>query len=159
MRRHLSYANVAATLALIFSMTGGAPAASHYVITSTKQIKPSVLKQLRGKSGPPGPQGPAAALASLSLHLGETVSFGAFDLGSSVASCAAGENVVSGGYLVGGVNAHVIYSGPTGSTGSGASGWKVTALNPTAEGSGNTIEAIAHCGPAGKAVAASVRRR
>ena len=37
-RRRVSYANVAATLALVFAMTGGAYAAKQYVITSTKQI-------------------------------------------------------------------------------------------------------------------------
>jgi len=53
----LSYANVAATLALVFSMTGGAMAAHHYLITSTKQISPKVVKALKGKTGPAGPQG------------------------------------------------------------------------------------------------------
>jgi len=60
-RRHLSYANVVATLALVFAMSGGALAYTHYVITSTKQIKPKVLKKLAGKVGPAGavgPQGP-----------------------------------------------------------------------------------------------------
>jgi hypothetical protein len=59
--RRLSYANIVATLALVFSMSGGALAASHYLVTSTKQIKPSVLKALkvRGKTGPAGPAGPA----------------------------------------------------------------------------------------------------
>ena len=56
-RRHLSYANVTATLALVFAMSGGALAASHYLITSTKQIKPSVLSSLKGKAGPAGPAG------------------------------------------------------------------------------------------------------
>lgn len=46
MRRHISYANVAATLALVLSMSGGALAASHYLINSTKQINPKVLKTL-----------------------------------------------------------------------------------------------------------------
>jgi hypothetical protein len=69
--RHATYANVVATLALCFAVSGGAAyAASHYLITSTKQIKPGVLKQLAGKAGPPGapgpvgpsgPQGPAGA--------------------------------------------------------------------------------------------------
>lgn len=53
----LSYANVAATLALFFTMTGGALAAHHYLITSTKQISPKVIKALKGKTGPVGPQG------------------------------------------------------------------------------------------------------
>jgi hypothetical protein len=56
-RRRLSYANVTATLALAFSLTGGALAASHYVINSTKQINPRVLKQLRGEAGAAGTTG------------------------------------------------------------------------------------------------------
>src|ERR1700730_383780 len=65
MRRRLNYANVTATLALFFAMTGGAIAAKHYLINSTRQIKPSVLKALRGNRGPAGnagavgPSGPA----------------------------------------------------------------------------------------------------
>jgi len=57
MRRRITYANVAATLALVFSMSGGALAASHYLINSTKQINPKVLKKLKGNAGPAGPQG------------------------------------------------------------------------------------------------------
>jgi hypothetical protein len=60
MRRHLSYANVVATFALVFAMSGGALAANHYLINSTKQINPKVLKKLRGaggKSGAPGSAG------------------------------------------------------------------------------------------------------
>ncbi len=62
--RRATYANVAATLALFLSISGGALAASHYLITSKKQISPSVLKALRGKKGarvPAGPAGPAGA--------------------------------------------------------------------------------------------------
>jgi hypothetical protein len=58
-RKHLSYTNVALTLALVFAMSGGAYAATKVLITSTKQIKPSVLKQLHGKTGSAGKQGPA----------------------------------------------------------------------------------------------------
>src|SRR3981189_1980862 len=67
-RRHLSYANVTATLALVFAMSGGALAAKHYLINSTGQINPNVLKKLRGRTGlrgipgvegPTGPAGPA----------------------------------------------------------------------------------------------------
>jgi hypothetical protein len=56
-RRHLSYANVVATLALLFAMSGGALAASHYLINSTKQINPKVLKKLKGTVGSTGPSG------------------------------------------------------------------------------------------------------
>jgi hypothetical protein len=76
-RRRVTYTNVAVTLALVFAMSGGAYAASRYVITSTKQISPKVLKALRGSAGasgamgaqgaagvagPVGPQGPAGAV-------------------------------------------------------------------------------------------------
>ena len=57
-RRRLSYANITATLALLFSMSGGALAASHYLITSTKQISPKVRSQLKGDKGPAGSAGP-----------------------------------------------------------------------------------------------------
>jgi hypothetical protein len=50
LRRHLSYANVTATLALVFAMSGGALAAKHYLLTSTKQISPKVLKQLTNQT-------------------------------------------------------------------------------------------------------------
>jgi hypothetical protein len=62
-RRHLSYANIVATLALLFAMSGGALAAKHYLINSTKQINPKVLKKLKvpGKTGATGPRGVGAA--------------------------------------------------------------------------------------------------
>jgi hypothetical protein len=44
MRRHINYANVVATLALVFAMSGGALAAKHYLVTKTNQISPKVLK-------------------------------------------------------------------------------------------------------------------
>jgi hypothetical protein len=63
-RLHVSPTTVIATLALVFAMTGGAYAASKYVINSTKQINPKVLKSLKGangKNGLAGPVGPAGA--------------------------------------------------------------------------------------------------
>src|SRR5689334_19155805 len=81
MRRHLTYANVVATLALVFAMTGGALAAKHYLLTSTKQIKPSVLAKLRGRTGPRGAAGPAGLR-------GET---GAAGASGSTAGTAVGE--------------------------------------------------------------------
>jgi hypothetical protein len=70
MRRRFSYANVAATLALVLSMSGGALAAKHYLINSTKQINPKVLKTLKGKRG-------AAGLKGLQGPIGTTGATGA----------------------------------------------------------------------------------
>jgi hypothetical protein len=61
MRRRLSYANVVATLALVFAMSGGALAANHYLINSTKQISPKVLKKLKGATGKRGTIGATGA--------------------------------------------------------------------------------------------------
>ncbi len=60
-RSRITYVNVVATLVLVFVMTGGALAAKKYLITSTKQISPSVLKSLQGKAGPAGANGAQGA--------------------------------------------------------------------------------------------------
>ena len=63
-RIQVSPATAIATLALVFAMSGGAYAAGHYLITSTKQISPKVLKSLKGangKNGTNGANGPAGA--------------------------------------------------------------------------------------------------
>ena len=57
--RRFTYANTVATLALFFAMSGGALAASHYLITSTKQISPKVIKSLKGANGASGGNGAA----------------------------------------------------------------------------------------------------
>jgi hypothetical protein len=61
-RRRLSYANVVSTLALVFAIGGGSAWAAthvHYLVTSSKQIKPSVLKGLHGARGATGSTGRA----------------------------------------------------------------------------------------------------
>jgi hypothetical protein len=60
-RKRVTYANVALTVALVFAMSGGAFAAGKFLITSTKQISPKVLKSLQGKAGAAGASGPAGA--------------------------------------------------------------------------------------------------
>jgi Collagen triple helix repeat (20 copies) len=66
--KRLTYANVAVTLAVLFAMAGGAYAAKRYVITSTKQIAPKVLKQLAGKQGLPGAPGLQGATGPAGLQ-------------------------------------------------------------------------------------------
>ena len=75
-RKRLTYANVAMTLALVFAMSGGAYAASKYLITSTKQISPKVLKSLKGAKGATGAAGAAGAQGAQGLK-GETGTAGA----------------------------------------------------------------------------------
>jgi len=63
----LTYANVVATVALVFAMSGSAVAANTYLIKSTKQIHPKVLRALKGRTGPagkPGLPGPAGAVGA-----------------------------------------------------------------------------------------------
>jgi hypothetical protein len=67
-RRHVTYANAAATLALVLAMGGGALAATHYLITSTKQISPHVLSQLRGRQGARGKTGKQGARGKTGKH-------------------------------------------------------------------------------------------
>jgi len=56
-----SPALIIATLALSLAVTGVAAGAGRYILTSTKQISPKVLRSLRGKAGSQGPRGPAGA--------------------------------------------------------------------------------------------------
>lgn len=56
--------NLVAWLALFVALGGTSMAASHYIITSTKQIKPSVLKKLHGERGARGPAGASGSAGS-----------------------------------------------------------------------------------------------
>lgn len=115
MRKRFTYANVVATLALVFAMSGGALAASKYLISSTKQISPKVLKQLKGNAGPTGSTGPAGpagkegaagkegkagapGATSVTTHYGPETGVAASDEGSSYAGCESGQSVTGGGY-------------------------------------------------------------
>jgi hypothetical protein len=60
-RNRVGVSGIVALVALVLAMTGGAWAASKYIITSVKQIKPNVRKALEGQTGPTGPAGPAGA--------------------------------------------------------------------------------------------------
>jgi hypothetical protein len=120
LRRRFSYANVAATMAIVFAMGGSAVAARHYLINSTRQISPKVLRALkgngatgprgavgaRGDAGPPGTEGPqgkpGAVGPTFSAHAGEDVPKGIGRLSAikalTVDLPSAGNLMVSGSF-------------------------------------------------------------
>jgi hypothetical protein len=102
-------------------------AASKYFITSTSQIKPSVLKQLRGKQGRAGQVGAQGATGAAGTFSGALVvdstgptqtlcasGGGSCDLATSTATCPGGMTVVNGGWDGGLTSGVVIVSAPTG---------------------------------------------
>ncbi len=143
-RKRLTYANVALTISLVFAMTGGAYAAKHYLITSTKQISPSVLKQLTGKAGPAGPAGLAGPLgpAGPAGPKGDAGTPGAKgDQGAAGAKGAIGPEGPAGAKGASGS------AGPAGPTGPTGSPWPVDGTLPsgaTETGSWLAITNAAH---------------
>ena len=155
--RRISPSMGIALLALFVSLGGTAAAAKHYLITNTHQIKPSVIRSLRGEvgaagatgpTGPAGPQGPAGPsnLSGLTIVPGESKSVTDGTVGQSVATCPPGLHVVSGG-------------GYGGIEGIGVSkmsedhqSWYIIVANST--GITTHLEATAYCAGAGQAVAA-----
>lgn len=97
-RRRPGYAEVTATVALVLAMSGGALAAGHYLITSTKQIKPSVLQHLKGARGPRGAAGPkgSAGLAGAQGSAGAAGLAGATGQSGSTGPPGIGINGVFG---------------------------------------------------------------
>lgn len=177
--RRPSSSTVIAAAALFFALGGSAMAARHYLITSTSQIKPSVLKALQGAAGAAGavgsagpagptgsvgPQGPAGTvgsvgpqgpagptnLSSLTIVAGESKSVPKESVGTSVATCPAGSHAVSGGGYNG--LAFLVASGME----TNHQSWLVVAANETTIST--HLEAIAYCAVTGQAVAASSPR-
>jgi hypothetical protein len=149
-RKLLSYANIVSTLALLLVLAGGtAYAANHYLITKTSQIKPSVLRQLRGRggatgtAGAPGPTGSTgpAALTNYTAVQSSTANNpnGAQDV--AIADCPAGESALGGGGFgsATGTGQSITTSEPA----SNESGWLVAMSNTS--GSDANFVAYAIC--------------
>lgn len=107
MRKRLSYANVTSTLALLLATSGAAVAANHYLINSTRQINPRVLRLLRGARGatgarglpgPPGPRGATGAPGPQGAQ-GPAGSQGAAGTSSSAALATGYVQVTFGSHL------------------------------------------------------------
>lgn len=145
--RKPSPALVVSVAALFFSLTGAGLAASHYLITSTSQIAPSVRHSLHGAigpagpqgvTGPQGPQGPAGT-AHVSLIVGDTTTLPAQSPLETVltAACPPGNVLEGGGYysVFDVPGAVVVDSYPDTSD----NVWIVHVMNP----SGNVVQAQA----------------
>ncbi len=137
-------------------------AARHYLITSTSQIKPSVLKSLHGAHGAPGQPGPAGQagpqgpqgtpgpqgepgpsdVSSLTIMRAPDVKVAPGKEGTSVATCPAGSHVVSGGEYTG----FAIRNGSEMSA--DHQSWIVLVDNLS--GVETNLEAIAYCAATGK---------
>jgi hypothetical protein len=121
-------------LALVLALGGGtAWAAQHYLITSTNQIKPNVLKSLRGYRGYRGYTGKNGTNgATGATGITEQIATGkiaASTSGSGTVNCPAGTKATGGGGFDGGVATAVIYQdGPLPNTGTAATptGWEVS---------------------------------
>jgi hypothetical protein len=140
--RRPSPSTLIALVALFFALGGSAVAASRYLITSTSQIKPSVLKTIRGAPG------------RLLVVRGPLVTIQPSSVGVSEANCPSGYDIVSGGYsAVLGVGGDVNQNEPV----SAYSWWAGVSTRLSSERA--TVGAVALCAPAGQAVTASLRDR
>jgi hypothetical protein len=138
--KRISFSGVVATLALVLALGGGsALAASHYLITSTSQIKPSVRHALRGERGYIGYRGyrgytgaTGASGSGGATSVTEQIATGqiaASSSGSGTVTCPAGTKATGGGGFDGGVATAVMYQdGPLPNSGTAATptGWSVS---------------------------------
>jgi hypothetical protein len=95
--RKPSPAIVIACLALFVASTGTSIAAGHYLITSTKQIKPSVINKLHGAKGAKGATGTAGAAGATHVVTRGASGAVSYYASSATASCATGEVATGGG--------------------------------------------------------------
>jgi hypothetical protein len=138
--RRATYANIVATLALVFAMSGGALAASRYLITSTKQIKPSVLASLKGAKGAAGAQGSAGA---------------AGPQGPGGAAGAKGETGAAGKEGAQGVQGPAGPTGAKGAAGAEGSPWTAGGTLPSGKTETGSWSAYSYA-PAGNLVAVPI---
>jgi Collagen triple helix repeat (20 copies) len=177
--RKPSPGTVIAVVALFFALAGSAIAAHHYLITSTKQIKPSVLKALKGNRGLAGSVGPAglkgetgakgeigakgetgppgpttlSKLTEVRSAFAKTTEFEPGEFAAfAVAECPLGSHAVSGGSFIEGEEVFESYNEREPEFLGGGAAWGVFVYFNKLEGGAG---AIAYCAKEGSAVQAS----
>jgi hypothetical protein len=140
-KRRPSMTTVIACLALFFALGGTAIAAQHYLITSTNQIKPSVLAKLKGGMGAIGAAGPAGP-AGAAGPAGSTGSEG--PAGPQGKTGFTGPQGPAGAT---GAPGEIGERGPEGPAGGGSGGLSALTLE---EGAENRVPAYDEDGPGGE---------
>lgn len=174
MRKRIHPATVISIAALFFSLAGTGFAASHYLITSVSQIRPSVRHALQGKRGAPGPRGPQGVTGpqgavgvrgaqGVTGPQGATGATGLIDFADEyvqsdyevataptehvTVNCLNGDYALNGGYTS--VNTVITTNVPTPHTGGTEHGWEVDGYVPTGTNpSSAEITAYVDCIPA-----------
>ena len=134
MRRHLNYANVAATLALVIAVAGGTAAVAGVRIAPKNSV---VTKSIRANNVTAGDLTGAIRVSSQSTFNDPQPPDGTFTAGTATASCPPGTRLITGGGGVDVDRASVSASAPLNE------GWVV---NARGDGTNTaTITALALC--------------
>jgi hypothetical protein len=134
LKRHLTYSNVMATIAVVIAVAGGTAAVAGVRVApknsvTTKSIRPNNITS-RDLTG-------IIRVTSSSTFTDPAPPDGSFGSGSASVPCPAGTRLISGGGGVDNTRAHVTNSAPVGE------GWAVAA---SGDGTNTaTIAAVAKC--------------
>lgn len=139
LRRHLSYSNVAATLALLIAAAGGTTAIAGRVTAPKNSVTSKSIRA--GNVTARDLAGFTSVRQQVQITDHTPSGDGAAGSGTATAHCPAGSRVITGDGSTGPDRVYLRGSGP-----SGNEGWSATAA--TDNGSTALVTAVAYCLPA-----------